>query len=115
KKVISYYENGINKKKFKKPERMEFLKKAMDEEPEFAEAFVAFGLELVARCRLEDKPFTITVPYFMQAISLCPQVHSEPYYFIGFDYYERRMNDSAIKYLEKFMAFRSDDDKKYAD
>ncbi|MBX3165451.1 MAG: OmpA family protein [Bacteroidetes bacterium] len=113
KKAIANYQKGIDKKKYKKPERMEFLKKAMDTEPDFAEVYVAFGLELVARCKLENKPFTITVAYFKKALSLCPQVHSEPYYYIGFDYYEQQKNDSAIKYLEKFILFQSDDEKKF--
>lgn len=114
KKAIANYEKGIDRKKYNKPERMDFLKKAIDEEPDFAEVYVAMGLEMVARCKLEEKPFTITVPFFLKAIALCPEVHSEPYYYIGFDYYESHKNDSAIKYLEKFIAFQSDDEKKFA-
>ena len=114
KKAMALYEKGIDKKKYKKPERLDFLKKCLDIEPDFAEAILAVGLEFAARCKLEEKPFTPTLPFFYKAIGICPQVHSEPYYYIGFDYYERRMNDSAIKYLEKFIAFKDDDEKKFA-
>lgn len=114
KKAVSFYEKGKDKKKFKKPERLEFLMKAIQLEPDFAEAHLAMGLELAARCKLESKPFTQTLPFFLKAISACPQIHSEPYYYIGFDYYERMMNDSAIKYLNKFIAFKDDDEKKFA-
>jgi len=113
KKAVSYYEKGIDRKKYTKPERMDFLKKAVDEEPDFAEVYVAMGLEMAARCKLEEKPFTVTFPFFLKAIALCPQVHSEPYYYVGFDYYERRMNDSAIKYLQKFIDFKDDNEKKF--
>lgn len=114
KKAISLYQKGTDKKKYQKPERLEFLKKAMEEEPDFAEPYFAVGMELVARARLEGKPFTMTLPFFLKAIALCPQVHSDPYYYIGFDYYERRMNDSAVKYLDKYIAFKDDDEKKFA-
>ncbi len=114
KKAISLWEKGTDKKKYKKPERLEFLKKALELEPDFAEAHLAVGLELAARCKLEEKPFTPTLPFFYKAIASCPQIHSEPYYYIGFDYYERQMNDSAIKYLQKFLAFKDDDEKKFA-
>ena len=114
KKAKGFYEKGIDKKKYKKPERLEFLSKALSIEPEFAEANVAMGLELVARAKLESKPFTATVPYFLKAIASCPKVHSDPYYFIGFEYYEKVKNDSAIKYLEKYIAFKDDDEKKFS-
>jgi outer membrane protein OmpA-like peptidoglycan-associated protein len=114
KKAMSLYEKGIDKKKYKKPERIEFLMKALEMEPEFAEANLRMGLEIVVRCKLDNKPFTPAAPYFLKAIRSCPQVHSEPYYYIGFDYYEQAKNDSAIKYLEKFIAFKDEDDSKFA-
>lgn len=114
KKVMSLYEKGTDKKKYKKPERLEFLMKALTEEPDFAEANLAMGLELVARCKLENRAFTPTLPFFYKAIASCPQVHSEPYYYIGFDYYERTLYDSAVKYLPKFIAFKDEDESKFA-
>lgn len=113
KKAISLYEKGKDRKKYKKPERLEFLMKCLDLEPDFAEANLAMAFELVARCKLENKAFTPTLPFFYKAIAVCPQIHSEPYYYIGFDYYERQINDSAIKYLEKFLNFKDEDEKKF--
>lgn len=107
------YEKGTDKKKYKKPERLEFLRKCLQEEPDFAEANLAMGLEIIVHCKLEGKPFTPATPFFLKAISSCPQVHSEPYYYIGFDYYEQMKNDSAVKYLEKFIKFKDDDEKKF--
>lgn len=114
KKAVSYWEKGTDKKKYKKPERLEFLKKAIELEPDFAEAHLAMGLELAARCKLENRAFTVTLPFFYKAIATCTTIHSEPYYYIGFDYYERHLNDSAIKYLQKFVDFKSDDEKKFS-
>lgn len=114
KKAIQLYEKGCDKKKYKKPERLEFLSKAIELEPDFAEAHLKMGLEIVVRQKLSEQPFTPAIPYFLKAIASCPQVHSEPYYYIGFDYYEQQKNDSAIKYLEKFIAFKDEDGNKFA-
>lgn len=114
KEAVKLFEKAKDKKKYKKPERMAFLSKCLELEPDFAEANLAMGLEIVVHCKLENKSFAPTVPYFLKAIRSCPQVHSEPYYYIGFNYYEEAKNDSAIKYLQKFIAFKDDDEKKFA-
>lgn len=114
KEALKLYEKATDKKKYKKPERLEFLRKCLESEPDFAEANLAMGNEIVVHCKLENKPFKAAIPYFYKAIGACPQVHSEPYYFIGFNYYEEVKNDSAIKYLEKFIKFKDDNDKKFA-
>lgn len=114
KKALGLWEKGTDKKKYKKPERLEFLMKAIDMEPDFAEAHLAMGLELAARAKLENKPFSQTLPFFYKAIANCPAIHSEPYYYIGYEYYEKHRNDSAMKYLQKFLDFKSEDEKKFS-
>ncbi|MCW3077036.1 MAG: hypothetical protein JWO32_1645, partial [Bacteroidetes bacterium] len=114
KKAIQLYEKGCDKKKYKKPERLEFLNKALELEPDFAEANLKMGFEIIVRQKLGEQPFTPAVPYFLKAIRSCPQIHSEPYYYIGFDYYEQLKNDSAVKYLEKFIAFKDEEGSKFA-
>ncbi len=114
KEALKLYEKATDKKKYKKTERLEFLRKCLASEPDFAEANLTMGNEIVVHCKLENKSFAAAVPYFYKAIGSCPQVHSEPYYFIGFNYYEETKNDSAVKYLEKFIKFKDDNDKKFA-
>ena len=114
KKALKLYEKAIDKKKYKKPERIDFLIKSLEIEPDFAEANLFMGLEMVVRCKLENLPFSATIPYFLKAIAICPKIHSEAYYYPGFDYYEKQKNDSAIKYLQKFIDFKDGDDAKFA-
>lgn len=113
KKAMALYLKGTDKKKYKKPERLEFLVKALEIEPDFAEANLALGLEIIVRLKLENVSFAPAVPYFQKAIAACPQVHSEPYYYIGFDYYEKEKDDSAKKYLQKFIDFKDEDPTKF--
>lgn len=114
KKAMKLYLKAIDKKKYKKPERIAFLMESLQIEPDFAEANLFMGLEMIVRAKLEQLSFSPMTPYFKKAIASCPQIHSEPYYYIGFAYYEEAKNDSAKKYLEKFIAFKDDDSKKYA-
>ncbi len=114
KKAMKLYEKAIDKKKYKKPERISFLMESLQIEPDFAEANLFMGQEMIVRAKLEELSFSPMTPYFKKAIASCPQIHSEPYYYIGFAYYEEAKNDSAKKYLEKFIAIKDDDDTKYA-
>lgn len=114
KEALKLYEKGSDKKKYHKPERLEFLRKCLEEEPDFAEANLAMGFEIVVHCKLENKSFSPTIPFFMKAIKNCPQIHSEPYYYIGYAYYEELKNDSALKYLNKFIKFKDNDERKFA-
>jgi outer membrane protein OmpA-like peptidoglycan-associated protein len=114
KKALKLYEKATDKKKYKKPERLAFLRECLAEEPDFAEANMAMAREIVVHSKLENKSFAPAIPYFYKAIASCPQIHSEAYYYIGFNYYEEVKNDSAIKYLEKFIKFKDDDDKKFS-
>lgn len=114
KKAMKLYEKSIDKKKYKKPERLAFLRECLEIEPDFPEANLAMAREIVVHSKLENKSFAPAIPYFLKAIASCPQIHSEPYYYIGFNYYEEMKNDSAIKYLEKFIKFRDEDEKKFS-
>ena len=113
KKALKLYEKAIDKKKYKKPERLAFLRECLELEPDFAEANLAMSREIIVHCKLENKPFAPAVPFLLKAISVCPKIHSEPYYYIGFNFYEETKNDSAIKYLQQFLKFKDDDELKF--
>ena len=114
KKALKLYEKATDKKKYKKPERLTFLRECLAEEPDFAEANLAMAREIVVHSKLENKSFAAAVPFFQKALTACPKIHSEPYYYIGYNFYEETKNDSAIKYLQQFLKFKDDDDKKFS-
>jgi outer membrane protein OmpA-like peptidoglycan-associated protein len=114
KKALKLYEKAVDKKKYKKPERLGFLKECLELEPDFAEANLSMAREIIVHCKLENKSFAPAIPFLTKAITTCPQIHSEPYYYIGLNYYDETANDSAIKYLDKFIKFKEDGDKKYS-
>lgn len=114
KKAVDLYTKALDKKKYKKPERLEMLNKAVELAPDYAEAYLYIGNEIIVKCKLDNLPFSSARPYFLNAIRACPKIHSEPYYYIGFSYYEDAQNDSAIKYLKLFLNFTDDDEKKFS-
>jgi outer membrane protein OmpA-like peptidoglycan-associated protein len=114
KKALDLYKKALDKKKYKKPERLEFLGEAVKLEPDFAEANMYIGNEIIVKCKLDNLPFSSARPYFLEAIRACPKIHSQPYYYIGFSYYEDAKNDSAVKYLNLFLKFTDDDESKFS-
>ena len=64
KKAISLYEKGSNKKKYEKPERLKYLQEALQLEPNYAEAAMFLGNEIIVKCKLDNLPFSKALPYF---------------------------------------------------
>jgi outer membrane protein OmpA-like peptidoglycan-associated protein len=112
KKLEKLYMKGTDKKT-PKPERLKYLKQCLEEDPDFAEANLRMGFEYIVHAKLENKSFMPAVPFFMKSIAQCADIHSEPYYYIGFAYYEEMKYDSSNKYLNKFIKFTSTDEKKF--
>jgi hypothetical protein len=58
--------------------------------------------EIVVHSKLENKSFAAAIPFFYKAIGACPKIHSEPFYYIGFNYYEEMKNDFGHKIFAIF-------------
>lgn len=113
KKAVKAYEQGIDRKN-KKEDRLAFLKQAIELEPDYVDANFAFAEERIKTMIYEDAPFKPVEQYFLKVIELCPNYHSDPYYYLGFIAYEESQWDNAVKYLKLFQNFKSDDDKKFS-
>jgi len=113
--VLELLEKAGDKKKFKKEERMKFLEQALELEPDFVDANFLYANERIKTLTYDNKPFKPTEPYFKKVVLTCPKYHSDPYYFLGYIYYEEENYDSAKVYLKKYIDFSDDDDKKFND
>jgi len=112
KKAEKLYKQGLDKK-FKKEERLAFLKQAMEMEPDYVDANFAYAQERIKTLIYENASFKQTEPYFKKVIEICPKYHSDPYYYLGFIYYEEENWEESAKYLKEFLNFKDDDEKKY--
>lgn len=106
------YTEGINKKN-KKEERLNYLKKALELEPDYVDANFAFADERIKTLIYENAPFKPVEQYYKKVIEICPKYHSDPYYYLGFIYYEEQNWEEAAKYLKEFLNFKDDDEKKF--
>ena len=111
-KAVKLYQQGMDKKN-KKEERLDFLKKALDLEPDYVDANFAYAEERIKTLIYANASFKPTEPYFKKVIQLCPNYHSDPPYYLGFIYYEEEKWDSCTKYLKLFLNYKSDDDTKF--
>lgn len=112
KKAKKLYEQGIDKKN-KKDERLNFLKQAIDLEPDYVDANFAYAEERIKTLIYDRAPFKPAEPYYKKVVELCPKYHSNAYYYLGFIYYEEENWEEAVKYLKQFLDFKEDDEKKY--
>lgn len=112
-KAVELFDKANDKKKFKKDERMKFLDQALALEPDYVDANFLFAMEKIKTLIYDNKPFKPAEPYFRKVVEICPQYHSDPYYYLGFIYYEEENYDSAKVYLKKYINFSDDDDKKF--
>ncbi|MBN8702697.1 MAG: OmpA family protein [Bacteroidetes bacterium] len=113
KEAIKNLEKGTDKKKYKKEERYKFLEKAMELDPDYIEAVFAYIQERILTIKYEKTKYKVIDEYLLKVIEKCPDFHAEPYYYLGFSYYEQEKYSECITYLEKFIKFKADDEKKY--
>jgi len=112
--AVAAYENGIDRKKNKKEQRVVFLAKAIDLVPDYVDANFAMGIEKIVTAKLNNTPYKVADPYFLKVIETCPTFHSDPYYYLGFSFYEQENYAEAMKYLKKFLDFKDEDDRKFS-
>lgn len=112
KKAEKLYKQGTDRK-FKKEERMAFLKQAMDMEPDYVDANYAYAQERIKTLIYDGTSFKSTTPYFKKVIEICPKYHSDPYYYLGFIFYEEENWAESEKYLKEYLNFKEDDETKY--
>jgi tetratricopeptide (TPR) repeat protein len=105
KKALKAYQEGINRSN-KKEERLEFLKKAIELEPDYVDANFAYAEERIKTLSIENAAYKVVDPYFKKVIEFCPKYHSDPYYYLGFSCYEQENWEDCVKYLKEFLKFK---------
>lgn len=112
KKAKKIYEQGIDKK-YKKEERLAFLKEAMLLEPDYVDANFAFASERIRSLSINEEKYKPVEPFLKKVIEICPKYHSDPYYYLGFIAWEDENYDEVVKYMKQYIDFKDDDEKKF--
>jgi outer membrane protein OmpA-like peptidoglycan-associated protein len=115
KKVQKLYEKSFDRKKVKDPDkRFLLLKEAVVEDDECVPCYWELAKRSFKRAKYQGLEYNGSRRYYTMVEKLCPDYHSDIYYFIGVMNYEEKNYKEAEKYFKKFIEFRSDDDKKFA-
>lgn len=102
KNALSLLEKGRNKKKYEFKERMEFIKRALDEEPDFAEAQYEMATMQITLAVGNGTSFKPAEKYLLKAIELCPDINPYAYFYLGQIYWGSEDYTKTVNYLEKF-------------
>jgi outer membrane protein OmpA-like peptidoglycan-associated protein/tetratricopeptide (TPR) repeat protein len=113
KEVGELYRKSQDKKKYQYAERIEFLEKAYAISHDYAPVCYELAMHWQRRADEKDKPCEKCEEYFSSVIRTCPKFHSNPYFYLGYLYYNQGKYDSAIKYCKLFLDFKEDNVKKY--
>ncbi|MBD78495.1 MAG: hypothetical protein CL840_06220 [Crocinitomicaceae bacterium] len=113
-KAVNLCTKGKDKKKYSKEKRMAYLRDALEEEEDFAEANFLLGIETIKTAMYKGTGHGAAIKYFEKTATLCPEFHSDMYYYLGAIYYGRNDYENAVKYQEKFLDFQSDDGSKFS-
>ncbi len=96
-------------KKYSADERLALLDKSLEEDPECLACLIRAGEIKFLRSKRTGAPFAEAKQHLEKLMEICPDYHSETYYFLGAMSYADREYDKALDYFEKFLRFPDDD------
>ncbi len=114
KKAKSLFEKGTDKKKYKKPDRLKYLKQAIDVDPNFIDALFEYSTLSGHGYLYSRRPFPHLVKYLKIIEDKCPNYHSEVYYLLAKHYLHNKEYKVSVSYFNKFLAFKSEDESKFS-
>lgn len=112
-KIKKLLEQSFETKKYETAERIEFLNKAIEEDPKCLPCLDRLG-EIEFKVAKRGGSFESAKLHLKQLVEACPDYHTEPYYMLGAMSYADREYEDAIVWFEKFLRFPDNDPTKFA-
>lgn len=103
KKAIKLYQQGSDRKKYEKAERMNFLRKALEIAPDYNEANFLLAEEIIRTAKYEGTSYKPALPYLESIRSNCPDFNTYVYFYLGQISYGEKKFSEAAGYFEKFL------------
>jgi outer membrane protein OmpA-like peptidoglycan-associated protein len=97
-------------KKYEFEERQDFLKRAIDIEPDYSEAYYEMGMIKVTLSKINGEGITAAEKYFMKAIELCPGKFCYAYFYLATINLGKENYGDAATYFAEFL--KSEDNSK---
>lgn len=112
-KALKLLEQSKDTKKYDQDQRNELIEKALEEDPNCVACLARAGELKFLRAKRSGSSFAPAVTDLKKLTELCPEYHSEPYYFLGAMYYADRKYALALTAFEKFLRFPDSDPSKF--
>lgn len=101
-KAMKYIEVARDRKKNDKEKRVQALRKAIEEDPDCAEAHYYLGLELLRTAMSKGASLKSAQYELNECVRICPDFHFEPYYFLASMALGAGEYVQADKYYDKY-------------
>jgi len=113
-KVKKLYEKALDRKKTKDPEkRLEFMKEAIEEDESCVPCYWELAKRSYSKAKYNKSSYSKAIEYYEEVERLCPNFHSDLYYYLGLMNYQESNSKEAEKYFKKFVEFKDKDDRKF--
>jgi len=103
-----------DKKKYKSAQRTQFLRDALEIDENCMECLYQLGKKAYRRAKNETYDFSKAKIHLRKLIEICPDYHSDPYYYLGAMAYADQEYTQALKHFDYFIHFPSDDESKFS-
>jgi outer membrane protein OmpA-like peptidoglycan-associated protein/tetratricopeptide (TPR) repeat protein len=100
-------------KKYSSEDRIVFLEKAIEEDPECLPCLLQLGEMKFLRAKRLNSGFEDVIKIYEDLKSKCEDYHSEMYYYLGAMNYASQHYSEATEYFEKFLRFPDGDPSKF--
>jgi tetratricopeptide (TPR) repeat protein len=111
-KVQKLLDQSFDTKKYETQQRVEFLEKALEEEPKCLPCLVRLA-EIEFKVAKRGGSFASSKQHYEKVVELCPTYHSDPFYYLGAMSYADREYEKAESYFDKFLRFPDSDPSKF--
>lgn len=113
-KVKKLYEKALDRKKTKDPEkRLELMKEAIEEDETCVPCYWELAKRSYSEAKYNKTSYAKAIEYYKEVEELCPNYHSDIYYYLGLMNYQESNSKEAEKYFKKFVEFKDNDDRKF--
>jgi outer membrane protein OmpA-like peptidoglycan-associated protein/tetratricopeptide (TPR) repeat protein len=103
KNVMKLLEKGRDKKKYEFEERIKFIRKALEEEPDFVAVNYEMGMMNISLAKGNGTSFKPAEKYLQKVVDQCPDYNYYAYYYLGLIAYGSDEYEKAYKNLDKFL------------
>ncbi len=110
--AVKLFKKAKDHKKYETKERIGFLKEALKLEPGYAQANYEMAMIIVRRDDERGVYPKQAQAYFEAVVQVCPNYHSNAYFYLAYIYFTDKKWKEAAEYAKKFLDFKTDDPKK---